>query len=212
MLIVFATNLKPESLADEAFLRRIPYKILAKNPTMDEYCRIFELNCQKRGICVRSGDGRVPESQVLPAAQAADARLPSARPDRAGRRPLPLSRTASRRSRASCSTRRAAATSSRRPTSQGNEQHEAAARRRRRRARRVAPAARSASSSGCDRRPQRDRAEPHGPSRDLADRLARDAHRRAVLVHGGAASAPTSSRPAGSPGCCCSRAKRSSSC
>jgi hypothetical protein len=50
VLIVFATNLKPESLADEAFLRRIPYKILAKNPTMDEYCRIFELNCQRRGM------------------------------------------------------------------------------------------------------------------------------------------------------------------
>jgi hypothetical protein len=50
VLIVFATNLKPESLADEAFLRRIPYKILAKNPTIDEYCRIFELNCRKRGL------------------------------------------------------------------------------------------------------------------------------------------------------------------
>ncbi len=50
VLIVFATNLKPESLADEAFLRRIPYKILAKNPTVDEYCRIFELNCRKRGL------------------------------------------------------------------------------------------------------------------------------------------------------------------
>jgi hypothetical protein len=50
VLIVFATNLKPESLADEAFLRRIPYKILAKNPTLDEYCRIFELNCRKRGL------------------------------------------------------------------------------------------------------------------------------------------------------------------
>jgi hypothetical protein len=50
VFIVFATNLKPESLADEAFLRRIPYKILAKNPTMDEYCKIFELNCRKRGL------------------------------------------------------------------------------------------------------------------------------------------------------------------
>jgi pimeloyl-ACP methyl ester carboxylesterase len=50
VLIIFATNLKPESLADEAFLRRIPYKILAKNPTLDEYCRIFELNCRKRGL------------------------------------------------------------------------------------------------------------------------------------------------------------------
>ena len=50
VFIIFATNLKPESLADEAFLRRIPYKILAKNPTMDEYCKIFELNCRKRGL------------------------------------------------------------------------------------------------------------------------------------------------------------------
>jgi len=50
VLIVFATNLKPETLADEAFLRRIPYKIRAKNPTVDEYCRIFELNCRKRQI------------------------------------------------------------------------------------------------------------------------------------------------------------------
>jgi hypothetical protein len=50
VFIVFATNLKPESLADEAFLRRIPYKILAKNPTADEFCRIFELNCKKRGL------------------------------------------------------------------------------------------------------------------------------------------------------------------
>jgi hypothetical protein len=50
VFIVFATNLKPESLADEAFLRRIPYKILAQNPTIDEYCRIFELNCRRRGL------------------------------------------------------------------------------------------------------------------------------------------------------------------
>jgi hypothetical protein len=50
VFIIFATNLKPESLADEAFLRRIPYKILAKDPTPDEYCKIFELNCRKRGL------------------------------------------------------------------------------------------------------------------------------------------------------------------
>ena len=50
VFIIFATNLKPESLADEAFLRRIPYKIRAKNPTIDEYARIFELNCRKRGL------------------------------------------------------------------------------------------------------------------------------------------------------------------
>ena len=50
VFIVFATNLKPESLADEAFLRRIPYKVLAKNPTRDEYCQIFEMNCRRRGL------------------------------------------------------------------------------------------------------------------------------------------------------------------
>ena len=50
VLIVFATNLNPESLADEAFLRRIPYKIYAKNPTTDEFGRILELNCRRKGI------------------------------------------------------------------------------------------------------------------------------------------------------------------
>ena len=50
VLIVFATNLNPESLADEAFLRRIPYKIYAKNPTVDEFTRIFELNCRRAGL------------------------------------------------------------------------------------------------------------------------------------------------------------------
>jgi hypothetical protein len=50
VLIVFATNLNPESLADEAFLRRIPYKIYAKNPTLDEFGRIFALNCKRKNI------------------------------------------------------------------------------------------------------------------------------------------------------------------
>jgi hypothetical protein len=50
VLIVFATNLDPESLADEAFLRRIPYKIAVGDPTVDEFTRIFELNCQRRNM------------------------------------------------------------------------------------------------------------------------------------------------------------------
>jgi len=50
VFIIFATNLKPESLADEAFLRRIPYKIRAKNPTLDEYTRIFEMVCRRRNV------------------------------------------------------------------------------------------------------------------------------------------------------------------
>ena len=50
VLIIFATNLNPETLADEAFLRRIPYKIYAKNPTVEEFSRIFEMNCRRRNL------------------------------------------------------------------------------------------------------------------------------------------------------------------
>jgi hypothetical protein len=50
VFIIFATNLKPESLADEAFLRRIPYKIRAKNPTLSEFTQIFDLVCRKRHV------------------------------------------------------------------------------------------------------------------------------------------------------------------
>jgi hypothetical protein len=50
VLIVFATNLEPKSLADEAFLRRIPYKIPIVDPTIEEYSRIFELNCIRRKL------------------------------------------------------------------------------------------------------------------------------------------------------------------
>jgi hypothetical protein len=50
VLIVFATNLDPASLADEAFLRRIPYKIPIVDPTMEQFTRIFELNCKRRNL------------------------------------------------------------------------------------------------------------------------------------------------------------------
>ena len=50
VLIVFATNLDPRSLADEAFLRRIPYKIPVEDPSEEQFTRIFELNCVRRGL------------------------------------------------------------------------------------------------------------------------------------------------------------------
>jgi hypothetical protein len=50
VLAVFATNLKPSSLADEAFLRRIPYKIAIEDPSVDQFTRIFELNCKNRDL------------------------------------------------------------------------------------------------------------------------------------------------------------------
>jgi len=50
VLVVFATNLDPSSLADEAFLRRIPYKIAVDDPSVEDFSRIFELNCRQRGL------------------------------------------------------------------------------------------------------------------------------------------------------------------
>jgi hypothetical protein len=41
-LIIFSTNLEPSSLADEAFLRRIPYKIEIGDPDEEEFQRLFQ--------------------------------------------------------------------------------------------------------------------------------------------------------------------------
>ncbi|TET54956.1 MAG: ATP-binding protein [Anaerolineales bacterium] len=50
LLIVFATNLAPRDLVDEAFLRRIRHKIEIKDPTWDEYREIFRRVCQAKNI------------------------------------------------------------------------------------------------------------------------------------------------------------------
>ncbi len=49
-LIVFATNLNPWDLVDEAFLRRIRYKVPVQNPTREEYELLFRRMCESRGI------------------------------------------------------------------------------------------------------------------------------------------------------------------
>jgi hypothetical protein len=41
-LVIFSTNLEPRDLVDEAFLRRIPYKIEVTDPTEEEFRRLFE--------------------------------------------------------------------------------------------------------------------------------------------------------------------------
>ncbi len=40
--LVFSTNLRPEELGDEAFLRRIQYKMFLGNPTEQDFLEIFE--------------------------------------------------------------------------------------------------------------------------------------------------------------------------
>lgn len=49
-LVVFATNLEPKSLVDEAFLRRIRYKIKVDHPTQEEYELIFKRVCSSNGV------------------------------------------------------------------------------------------------------------------------------------------------------------------
>jgi predicted ATPase with chaperone activity len=42
-LIIFSTNLEPSDLVDDAFLRRIPYKIKIEDPDEQEFHRLFEI-------------------------------------------------------------------------------------------------------------------------------------------------------------------------
>lgn len=46
-LIIFSTNLEPSDLVDEAFLRRIPYKIEIGDPDAEEFHKLFQLYCEK---------------------------------------------------------------------------------------------------------------------------------------------------------------------
>ncbi len=48
--VVFSTNLSPASLVDEAFLRRMAYKIGVGNPTPEAYARILKYECDKNGV------------------------------------------------------------------------------------------------------------------------------------------------------------------
>lgn len=49
-LIIFSTNLEPKDLVDGAFLRRIPYKIEVKDPTEDEFRRLFAAVAPSQGF------------------------------------------------------------------------------------------------------------------------------------------------------------------
>jgi hypothetical protein len=54
-LVVFSTNLDPHSLADEAFLRRIRYKIRLGPPSPSMYREIFQRQCREHGIDYDAG-------------------------------------------------------------------------------------------------------------------------------------------------------------
>ena len=50
MLFVLSTNLEPRELVDEAFLRRIPYKIEVDDPSEEEFRTLFAVLAQKAGF------------------------------------------------------------------------------------------------------------------------------------------------------------------
>jgi hypothetical protein len=49
-LVIFSTNLQPKDLVDDAFLRRIPYKIEVENPSEIAFRKLFEIMCPKIGV------------------------------------------------------------------------------------------------------------------------------------------------------------------
>ncbi|HXF04845.1 MAG TPA: ATP-binding protein [Blastocatellia bacterium] len=49
-LVIFATNIEPEELVDEAFFRRIRFKVRIHNPTQPMYEEIFRRYCEAKGL------------------------------------------------------------------------------------------------------------------------------------------------------------------
>ena len=49
-LLIFATNMKPSDLVEEAFMRRIHYKIHVLDPDLEEFREIFRRCCAERSI------------------------------------------------------------------------------------------------------------------------------------------------------------------
>ncbi len=54
-VIVFSTNLEPRDLVDEAFLRRIPYKIPVGDPTEAQFRALFDLVGSELGVSLAPG-------------------------------------------------------------------------------------------------------------------------------------------------------------
>jgi len=53
--LIFSTNLRPDSLGDEAFLRRIQYKMFLLSPQEPEFLEIFHRFAKSRGLECRAG-------------------------------------------------------------------------------------------------------------------------------------------------------------
>ncbi len=77
-LVVFSTNLEPKDLVDDAFLRRIPYKIEVENPPESDFRRLFEIMCKVTQSSLQSRRDRLLDRNALQAGRSADANVPAA--------------------------------------------------------------------------------------------------------------------------------------
>jgi predicted ATPase with chaperone activity len=53
-LIIFSTNLEPRDLCDDAFLRRIPYKINITDPSEEDFRRLFDFVAPQMGFTLEA--------------------------------------------------------------------------------------------------------------------------------------------------------------
>ncbi len=49
-LVIFSTNLEPRELVDDAFLRRIPYKVEVPGPTPEIFHQLFQVMCRNLDV------------------------------------------------------------------------------------------------------------------------------------------------------------------
>jgi predicted ATPase with chaperone activity len=54
-MVIFSTNLDPSALVDEAFLRRIPYKIRVEDPTREQFIAVLERQAAARKVALPPG-------------------------------------------------------------------------------------------------------------------------------------------------------------
>lgn len=71
LTLIFSTNLEPATLADEAFLRRIGYKVRFRESTQAEYESIWQQSCEQLGIdfdpaCLTFVTGKLYTKQHIP--------------------------------------------------------------------------------------------------------------------------------------------------
>jgi predicted ATPase with chaperone activity len=67
-VVIFSSNLDPSTLVDEAFLRRIPYKIEVHDPTESQFRKLFRETAAEKGlVCAESFIDYLIETHFKPA-------------------------------------------------------------------------------------------------------------------------------------------------